>query len=1179
MQALNKSAFESIFELAFYRRVLLNILRGGMGFWAVLIGVAASAQAQNLVQNQVPSVSAADDGTGTLIQYADDTYTIEAGSLSADGLNQFHSFEQFGLTTSETANFIALPSVSNIIGRVNRGQASIIHGLLSVTSNANSPNLYLMNPAGVLFGESARLNLPGSLTVTTADGIGFGLGDQQRWLSSNGTVNGNGNYDSLTGTPTAFQFLSGTPGSIVNNGDLQLTAQKDALLLGGIAVNTGHISAAGGSVTLAAVEPNTLVRVGQSDRLLSFEIPATSAQALSHVQADTDSPLSAQITPLTLSALLSQAEGATELVANADGTFSLRGSDLSLPVEAGDAIASGNISVNALDTPESRGGDITVLGDRVSLVQANLDASGQAEGGQIRVGGDLQGSEVLPTASRTLVDNYSQLTANAVGSDQSNDNQSNGTIGIGNGGSIVVWSDRATGFWGSASANAAPQGGDGGFIEISGKEQLIFQGDVSLSAPNGNSGTLLFDPLDIVIVDGFDAPNDPEIDDFVINAEDGGSETFFISEEQLESLLVSDSGINLLLQANRNITIQDLSDNALSFSSGFDSISFAADADNNGVGSVIMNDTNDEILTNGADLDIRGANLQLGKLLSVDPFGFDESGNVNLLASDQISVGSIDTNASSAFGGSSTPVGAGGNVTINAQNQITTGDIVTEGDFGGGDVFIRSDNLPPTTGIISTLSDFGTNGTITLLPENPNVDLTDGFFDPDFDSEFDLEFEDFLEDVIDIAIDTNIDEGANGLFIPLDELSAIEQGTVGEFSSYFEQSFDDDSLDIQDVQLLLFNVAQQLNNRTAIISVHVADANVHNGESGAKKQLELIVLLPNEEPQKFIVPGINPDELKRAAKDFRNNLLTSVRRGDDSFMQQAQLLHRALVKPVEKTLQRANIDTVVFSMDSGLRMLPLAALHDGEQYLVEKYSVGMVPSLSLIDAQFDRAIDASRVLAMGASSFDSLSPLPGVPVEVDLIRSRWPGATFLNEEFTLEALIRERSQTPYELVHLATHAEFKSGDVNDSYIQLWDSKLRLGELSQLGWDSPTVDLLVLSACSTAVGSREAEMGFAGLAIGAGVRSAMASIWSVSDLGTLALMGEFYSQLDAQPIKAEALRSAQLSMLNKQTQIVDGDLATPSGEKITLPDDLTEGSLPDLSHPYYWSGFTMIGSPW
>ncbi|MEO0770371.1 MAG: CHAT domain-containing protein, partial [Cyanobacteria bacterium J06649_4] len=747
--------------------------------------------------------------------------------------------------------------------------------------------------------------------------------------------------------------------------------------------------------------------------------------------------------------------------------------------------------------------------------------------------------------------------------------------GIGDGGQIIVWADRAAGFWGSASANAGAQGGDGGFIEISGKEQLIFQGDVSLEAPYGSSGTLLLDPLDIIIVDGFSAPDDVEVLDFAVDGLDGGGSTFFISEGQLETL---STGFNLRLEATRDIIIQDLSDNFLSFLFGFNDITLIADADNNGIGDVIMTDFNDTLETNSSNINIIGENLDLGNIITGDSFGFGSPGSVQLSAGNQIDVGDIDTHASM------TTPGIGGNVLIEAQNEIFTGDIFTEGDFAGGDVFIASDSAPPITGIISTLSAFGFDGDITLLPIDPDLpDIFDGFFDPDFGFDFDLEFEEELDE-LDAGADDfalgNLNDTPGSIEVPSDEIASLEQINLGELSDYFGRSLAEETLDVEEVQQLLFDVAEQLDVRTAVVSVHVVDSNVNTGEGGAEEQLELIVLLPGTAPQKFIVAEVDPRELKQTANEFRNNLLTSVRRRNNSFMPQSQALYQALIAPLEEALDQANIDTLVFSMASGLRMVPLAALHDGEQYLVEKYSVGMVPSLSLIDTQFDQPIDSARVLAMGASSFDTLSPLPGVPVEMALIRDRWPGATFLNEDFTREALLEQRSQTPYELIHLATHAEFNAGDIDNSYIQLWgDNKLRLSELSELGWDSPAVDLLVLSACRTAVGSAEAEMGFAGLAVGSGVRTAMASIWAVSDLGTLALMGEFYSQLNRQPIKAEALRAAQLSMLYQQTQIVDGQLVTPTDESIPLPNDLTDNVQADLSHPYYWSGFTMIGSPW
>jgi CHAT domain-containing protein len=166
------------------------------------------------------------------------------------------------------------------------------------------------------------------------------------------------------------------------------------------------------------------------------------------------------------------------------------------------------------------------------------------------------------------------------------------------------------------------------------------------------------------------------------------------------------------------------------------------------------------------------------------------------------------------------------------------------------------------------------------------------------------------------------------------------------------------------------------------------------------------------------------------------------------------------------------------------------------------------------------------------------------------------------------------------MIHLATHAEFNPGTAEDSYIQLWDSKLRLSQMQELGWDNPAVDLLVLSACRTAVGNPEAEMGFAGLAVASGVKSALASLWSVSDEGTLTLMTEFYNHLQNAKVKSQALRQAQLAMLRGEVKIEAGQLRG-SGMRgsVALPPEMANLTNTNLSHPYYWSGFTMIGSPW
>jgi CHAT domain-containing protein len=265
-------------------------------------------------------------------------------------------------------------------------------------------------------------------------------------------------------------------------------------------------------------------------------------------------------------------------------------------------------------------------------------------------------------------------------------------------------------------------------------------------------------------------------------------------------------------------------------------------------------------------------------------------------------------------------------------------------------------------------------------------------------------------------------------------------------------------------------------------------------------------------------------------------------------------------------------------MDGGMRSLPLAALHDGEKFIIDRYSIGMTPSLSLTST-FYRDIRNSQVLAMGAATFPDQEPLPAVPTELSVIATQlWQGSYFLNGDFTMSNLRNQVKQRDLGIIHLATHASFLSGDASKSFIQLWDSRLGLDQLRGMGWHNPQVDLLVLSACQTAIGDRQAELGFAGVAVQSGVRSAIASLWQVSDEGTLGLMTEFYTKLKQSPIKAEALRQAQLAMQRGEIKIINGELVT-GDRRFPLPPELANVNEQDFTHPYYWSAFTMIGSPW
>ena len=157
----------------------------GIGALGLLWGLADGFFPGMMQPAQAQSITAAADGTGTVVEQVGQQFTIGQGSLSDDLVNLFHSFDSFSIETGESATFVAPSSVQNILARVRGGVPSILNGLLQVNGTTSEPNLFLMNPAGVLFGAQAALNLPANLTVTTADSIGF---DQGWWSAIAPTV-------------------------------------------------------------------------------------------------------------------------------------------------------------------------------------------------------------------------------------------------------------------------------------------------------------------------------------------------------------------------------------------------------------------------------------------------------------------------------------------------------------------------------------------------------------------------------------------------------------------------------------------------------------------------------------------------------------------------------------------------------------------------------------------------------------------------------------------------------------------------------------------------------------------------------------------------------------------------------------------------------------------------------
>jgi filamentous hemagglutinin family protein len=299
----------------------------------------------------------------------------------------------------------------------------------------------------------------------------------------------------------------------------------------------------------------------------------------------------------------------------------------------------------------------------------------------------------------------------------------------------------------------------------------------------------------------------------------------------------------------------------------------------------------------------------------------------------------------------------------------------------------------------------------------------------------------------------------------------------------------------------------------------------------------------------------------------------------DTFQEFGQMMQQWLFAPIQADIAKAKINGLMYVLDQGLRSLPIAAMQTSQESLLQRYTISVVPSLGMLDRQ-QTMLKNQTTLAMGASTFKQLVPLPGVPSElVNIQQQGFPGQNLLNERFTLSNAIAQQKQARPGILHLATHADFNSGDPSNSFIQFWDQTLTLDNIDRLGLRDANLELLILSACNTATGDASAELGFTGMASLFGVRTAIGSLWSVSDLGTLAFMSEFYGQLRRTPSRADALRQTQLAMRSGQVRIEAGRLVV-TGKVLDLPEALRSGVQDSgFTHPYYWSGFTMVGNPW
>jgi filamentous hemagglutinin family protein len=617
------------------------------------------------------------------------------------------------------------------------------------------------------------------------------------------------------------------------------------------------------------------------------------------------------------------------------------------------------------------------------------------------------------------------------------------------------------------------------------------------------------------------------------------------------------------------------------------------------------------IRTNGGIITLRGTTINADGIDSSNPDG--NGGGISLIARDRITTGVLN---------SSSTVGNGGNIlldpagdivvqSINAQGAVVGGNvnvitdsffralgtfrdrngvdssISTAGGIRGGAISIRANrNSLITPFIVGDAATNGTVGTITTglgtaiapirsvtglfrLGNSPSdIQIaTAAVFNPTTSNPTIQSNIPGVRDIQQNKLSTPTDPpDAKIPFISLDSILApLEAAITSEFTNHLALPDTPRTVTLPEAQNTLQQVESATGIKPALLYIDFID-----------DQLTILLVTAKGAPLVKRVPDATRSLVLKTAQQFRNEVADPSKTRTRSYLTSAQQLYQWMIAPIEPDLKANGIQNLAFVLESGLRLMPIAALHDGQNFIIEKYSVGLMPSLSLTDTRFVRLKNV-EVLAAGASLFQDQNPLPAVSIELSTIQKLWTGDKLIDTNFTLNNLKTKREQQPFGIIHLSTHGEFLPGAIGNSYIQLSDTKLRLDQIRQLGWNTPPVELLVLSACRMAVGSRDAELGFAGFAVQAGVKSALASLWNVSDEGTSGLMAEFYQQLQQAPIKAEGLRRAQIAMLKGTVRIQSGDLIW-SGGRSPLPTDLSIVS-DRLSHPYYWSAFTLIGSPW
>lgn len=333
-------------------------------------------------------------------------------------------------------------------------------------------------------------------------------------------------------------------------------------------------------------------------------------------------------------------------------------------------------------------------------------------------------------------------------------------------------------------------------------------------------------------------------------------------------------------------------------------------------------------------------------------------------------------------------------------------------------------------------------------------------------------------------------------------------------------------------------------------------------------RLEVIFKLPGQDNLRhYTHPGVSEAQIDAAVEQLQRDL---IRRSTSlsQVREDAKTLYDWLIQPLVSDLETATnsegnpIKTLVFVLDGSLRNIPPAVLYDGEQYLIERYGVAVTPGLQLLEPKplLAENLQALVAGATEAPSFtqEQLSPLTNVDDELTGITQKISASQSLaNQDFLQENIQAQINAAPFNIVHIATHGKFSSNP-QETFLLDWNKRIYVNDLDTLlrvndPSQATPIELLVLSACQTAAGDKRAALGLAGIAVRAGARSTLATLWQVNDASTAQFMLRFYEQLNQPQIsKAEALRNTQIAFLRE------------------FPNT-------DFNRPYHWAPFLLVGN--